>query len=225
MAGTTGATITPTGMPAAASRSIAFSRSRGCEARGSILRATSPSSVVIESITTAAWCAASSWRMSMSRVTSSFLVMIADRVAELGQHLQAPAGDLQPPLGGLVAVGDAAHRQRLRLPLRGGELLAEQLGGVLLDQDAALEVEPGREAQVLVERAGVAIDAPVLAPPVGIHRGVEPHVRAVVVGDHRPRRVAQQLRLDPLGTRDLLVPLDRRASRTGSADCRSPRAP
>ena len=75
IAGTTGATITPTGMPAAASRSIAFSRSRGWEARGSILRATSGSSVVIESMTTAAWCSLSSWRMSMSRVTSSFLVM------------------------------------------------------------------------------------------------------------------------------------------------------
>ena len=51
----------------------------------------------------------------------------ANRVSELRQHLQAPPGELEPALDGLVAVGDAAHRQELRLPSPGGQLLPQQV--------------------------------------------------------------------------------------------------
>ena len=67
--GMMGATLTPTGMPAAASASIAARRRAGVDVRGSIVRASAASIVVIESTTAAARCLASSVRTSTSRVT------------------------------------------------------------------------------------------------------------------------------------------------------------
>ena len=58
--GSIGATITPTGTPAFASRSIAARRLPGGAARGSMLRCSSASRLVIESATDAAPCEASS---------------------------------------------------------------------------------------------------------------------------------------------------------------------
>ena len=68
--------MTPHGMPAFASASSAARRSSGVDARGSMTRASSASSVVMETKTDAAWTAASSPRRSMSRVTRWFFVMI-----------------------------------------------------------------------------------------------------------------------------------------------------
>ena len=69
-----GAVITPTGTPASASRLIASSRLWGADARGSIARARSLSSVVIDRKISARLRLAMSARMSMSRVTMWFLV-------------------------------------------------------------------------------------------------------------------------------------------------------
>ena len=71
-----GATITFVGMPAAVSSRIARSRASGELVRGSIVRASTGSSVVIESDTRIALCAASCLNRSISRVTSAFFVMI-----------------------------------------------------------------------------------------------------------------------------------------------------
>ncbi len=80
-----------------------------------------------------------------------------DRVAELGRHGQAAAGQLQLPFDGLVAVGHAAHGQLLRFPFGRGDLLAEQLGRVFLHHDLRLEIQAGRETEVLMKRAGVTV--------------------------------------------------------------------
>ena len=81
----------------------------------------------------------------------------ADRVPELGEDLEAAAREPQPALDRLVAVGVAGERHHLRLPARRAKRLAQQLGRVVLHHDAALEVEPGAEAEVLVGGAGVAV--------------------------------------------------------------------
>ena len=67
--GITGAVITPTGMPPAASFSTAASRRAGREVLGSMIRRRSSSRVVSEKATAAASWLASSDKRSMSRVT------------------------------------------------------------------------------------------------------------------------------------------------------------
>ena len=146
-------------------------RSSGVDVRGSMMRASFGSSVVIETTTDAALYCASSPRRSTSRVTRWFFVMMADRIAELGEHVEAAAGDLQLPLDRLVGVGHAADGDHLRLPLRRRQLLAQQLRRVLLDQDLRLEVEAGGEAEVLVRGAGEAVDAAVLAAAIRVDAG------------------------------------------------------
>ena len=69
--------ITAAGMPARDSARMASSRFAGDEARGSIVRASLPSSVVIETATLARPRSAIGPRMSISRVTRWFLVTIA----------------------------------------------------------------------------------------------------------------------------------------------------
>src|SRR5581483_10449063 len=76
-----------------------------------------------------------------------------------------------------------AERDHLRNVARAGQLGLEQLGGIDLGVELGLEVEPGRMAEVAVGGAGEAIDAAMLAAPVGIDRLPETDIRAVVGGD------------------------------------------
>lgn len=76
-AGTMGAAITDTGMPASASARIASSRLGGVEARGSMVRASVRSSVVTDRATFTSPLPAMRDRMSMSRVTSADLVTMS----------------------------------------------------------------------------------------------------------------------------------------------------
>ena len=69
------------------------------------------------------------------------------------------ARDPELGLERLVAIGDAAEDDELALPLLLVEGLAQQLGGVLLDDDLPLEVGPGAEREVLVGGPGVAVVA------------------------------------------------------------------
>src|SRR5262245_60487037 len=92
------------------------------------------------------------------RRSSGFVMSWGVPVAELGEDLQAAAGQLQPALDGLIRVGDAAEADRLRLPARRRQLAAEQLRRLLLDEDARLEVEAGGQAEVFVRRPSVAIN-------------------------------------------------------------------
>ena len=72
--GMTGATISPTGMPALASAAMASSRRDGVAARGSMRRASLRSSVVTEMATCARPFSAIGASRSMSRVTRADLV-------------------------------------------------------------------------------------------------------------------------------------------------------
>ncbi len=75
MNGITGATLTPTGMPASASVRIVRSRLDGVAARGSSLRASSASSVVMVTAATARFFAAIGASRSMSRSIRDDLVI------------------------------------------------------------------------------------------------------------------------------------------------------
>src|SRR5690606_23641926 len=106
----------------------------------------------------------------------------AHRVPEPSQHLQYGAGDLQLALDGLVGVRDAGDGDALRRPVGRPQTSLQEGGRVALDEDDALEVEAGREAQVLVRRPGVAVGAAVLTAAVWVDADVEADVRAVVAG-------------------------------------------
>ena len=129
----------------------------------------------------------------------------ADRVAELGEDLEALPGQLELPLGRLVAVADAAHAHELWVPAGQRQLMAEQRGRTLLDQDPRLEVQPAVPAKKFVEGARVAIGAAVLAAPVDIHADGKGNVGALVRREEGLRRVHVEfrarmglLRRDPL---------------------------
>jgi hypothetical protein len=63
----------------------------------------------------------------------------------------------------------------------------EQLGGVGLDEQPALEIDPGRKIVKGVGRPRKAIDAAVLAAAIGIDRAVEADVGRGVAGQDRAR--------------------------------------
>jgi hypothetical protein len=115
----------------------------------------------------------------------------ADRLLELGGNFQAATCQPELPLGRLIAIRVPRDGDGLGHPFRSGEELAEQLRGVLLDEDLGLEIEPGVQAQVLVSRAGVAIAAPMAASAVRIDAVAEGNVGAVVLGDDAPGAVGQ----------------------------------
>ena len=185
--------MTPVGMPALPRAAIASSRRCGAEARGSIARARSLSSVVIETKTSARLRLAMSPRMSMSRVMSA-LGDDAHGIVELAQHTEDLAGDLQLALDRLVGIGVGAHGDHVGAVFRRGELRREQLGGVGLEQDLGLEIEAGREAEIGVGRPREAVDAAVLAAAIGIDRAVEADVGRGVARDDGARGVARQCR-------------------------------
>src|SRR5712692_1762951 len=87
----------------------------------------------------------------------------------------------------LVAVGIGAERNGARPVARPGELLAQQLRRVGLGEELGLEVESRRELEVGMARAGVAVDAAVLAAAVRVDRLLEADVGRVVARDDRAR--------------------------------------
>ena len=93
----------------------------------------------------------------------------------------------------MVAVGDAAEGDNFGLPFFRGKLFTQEFGRIFLDHDFGLEIEPGGEAEIFVERAGVTIDAAVLAAAIGIDAGFEADVGAVVVGNDGAGAVFEEL--------------------------------
>src|SRR4051812_11416383 len=104
-----------------------------------------------------------------------------------GEHLEDLARDAVLALDRLVAVGVRPKRDRARLVAGLRELLAQQLRGIGLGEELGLEVESRRELEVAVARAGIAVDAAVLAAAIGIDRAVEADIGRVVVRDDRAR--------------------------------------
>ncbi len=224
----TGATITPAGTPAALSRATASSRRSAVDVRGSSARRSVSSSVVIDSATLAQLIRGELGEDVGVARDQRVLGDDADRVAELGQHLEAAPRQLQRPLDRLVAVGDAAEGHHLRLPRRRRQRRPEQLRRVLLDEDPRLEVEAGREAEELVRRPRIAVDAAVLAAAVRVEAGREGDVRAVVGRDDRCASGRGSTRCAPSGrARRRRPPRPRRPARSPRAGDRSgwPAAP
>src|SRR5690606_19669869 len=79
------------------------------------------------------------------------------RLAKLRGDLQAGSGQPKPPLGRLVAVGDARKSDRLRLPSGPQQKLSQQRCGRGLDDDLRLKIEPGTVPQVLMRRTSVTV--------------------------------------------------------------------
>jgi hypothetical protein len=117
-----------------------------------------------------------------------------DRVAEIRQHLKAPAREFQPLLYRLIGVCNPADCQDLRPPTGRGKLASKKLWGVFLYQDPGFEVEAGGEAEIFVGGTSVAVDAPMLASPVRIETGFESDVGTVVSADDSPGGILEQNR-------------------------------
>ncbi len=101
-----------------------------------------------------------------------------------GQNLDHLARDLQLALQRLIGVGVGAERDGGGLILRFGEFRAQQRGRVVLGVETRFEIQARRKSQVGVARPREAVDAAVLAAPVGIDRAVEGNVGRLVAGDH-----------------------------------------
>ena len=118
----------------------------------------------------------------------------ADRVAKLAADFEAPPCDLQVALDRLIRIGDAAEVHRGRLPFLGQEFAAQQFRRIVFHHDLGFEIEPGREAEILVIWPSVAIGAAVLAAAIRIDAVREADVGTVVVGDDRARVIDEELR-------------------------------
>src|SRR5712691_6191070 len=116
-----------------------------------------------------------------------------DRISELGENFQTAAGDLQFPFDWLIAIGDAANRDDLRLPFARGQFFAEKPGSILFDHDFRLEIQPGGKTKIFMKRPLIAIDAPMLTAAVRIDAGFKPDIRTVIVGDDGGGRVLEEV--------------------------------
>ena len=89
----------------------------------------------------------------------------------------------------LIAVGNPAYRYRLRDPFRRAKLFSQKLGGILFYENLCFEIKPRGEPQVFVRGPCVAVNASVLASPVGIDARVKGNIGTLVVGDYGFRPV------------------------------------
>ena len=101
-------------------------------------------------------------------------------MTEAIERLENLPRDPKAALLGLVGIGVAADVDDVGLVGRPRKLAREQPSRVWFEEDATLEIEAGREPDVGVARARIAVDAAVLAASVGVDRPVETDVRAVV---------------------------------------------
>ncbi len=95
------------------------------------------------------------------------------------EFLQNRARNLVTPLGGLVRVGGGPNGDRLAI-LNLPQLLAQQIRGVLLDEDLVLEVFVGHFHE-FVRVAGITVFAGKLAAPIRIDR---PGEGQIPITDH-----------------------------------------
>ena len=103
-----------------------------------------------------------------------------DGLAKFDADLEAAAGDAKVAFGGLIAVGDTAHRDVLRCPAWRRKFGAEKFGRASFHHDLGFEIEAAAPAKILVGGAGEAVGATVFAAAVGIETHGERDVGAVV---------------------------------------------
>jgi hypothetical protein len=108
----------------------------------------------------------------------------------------------------------------------------EELGGVGLGEQPALEIDAGRQVMECVGGPGEAIDATMLAAAIGVDRTIESNVRRSVSGYDAfrpfnrnggpPERNSIQASdcVQPIAVRDALLQVE--ARRSGIADCPAP---
>src|SRR5690606_31832794 len=101
------------------------------------------------------------------------------RRIKVRERFENPAGEAVPALGGLVRVDGGADGHRFAVPALAGELPAQHLHGVDLDEDLLLEVLAWPKLQVLVVAPRVAVDARMHTSPVRVHGPAKGHVRGV----------------------------------------------
>ena len=205
-AGIIGEASTATGMPAWLSAAMVSRRRSGVAARGSILRASLRSSVVTDTATAASRSAAIGARKSMSRWTSADLVTMHRGCWNSRSTSRMRRVRLELALGRLIGIGVGAERDRLAAIARPRQFRRQQRRRVLLDEDAALEVEAGRQAEIGVRRPREAIDAAMLAAAIGVDRAVERNVGGIVARDDGLGAVARQDRVERMRRRVLAAP-------------------
>ncbi|MNQ96842.1 hypothetical protein D3C85_1124630 [compost metagenome] len=105
------------------------------------------------------------------------------RMAMGQHHLQQLAGEAIVVLYGLVGIGIGPEHYGLRLVARLGKFPAQQRGGIELGKQPGLEIQAGGELQIGVAGSGIAVDAAMLAPLIGIDGAAEGDVRREVVAD------------------------------------------
>ena len=191
--GMIGATLTPTEIPARASVSMTRSRRAGVGTYGSMARAFSGSQNGMLTVTCDAATRAELGEQVDVALDQRRLGDDGRRVLPLDADLETAARQPVRRLQRLVAVGDAAEDDGLAPPALLGERRAQQRRRVRLDDDLAVEVGPGAEAQVLVRRARVAVSAGVKAAAVGVHAPGEADVGAVVLRQDVARAVDEDL--------------------------------
>src|SRR5688500_18552892 len=99
-----------------------------------------------------------------------------DRIAELGEDAEHPAGEFQPPLNWLVTIRHTRHRQRLRLPVLSREFLSQQLGSAFFHHDLRLEVQSSGKSKVLVAGTRETIRTAVLTTTVCVDARAERNI-------------------------------------------------
>ncbi len=99
------------------------------------------------------------------------------------EHFEDATHDLALALDRLIGIGVGADGDGPRHIAGGGELAFQQLRRVGLCEQPGLEIDARREPEIGVGRPGKAIDAAVLAPPIGIDGAIERDVRRIIAGD------------------------------------------
>ena len=121
----------------------------------------------------------------------------ADRVAVRGQNLQQATGQALFPLYGLVGIGIHTHRDDPGDIAWPRQFPFQQLDGIVLEEQLALEIEPCRKPAPGMGWSGKAIDAAMLAAAIRVYRSVERDVRRFVEGDDGAGRILHQKGLHP----------------------------
>ncbi len=105
-----------------------------------------------------------------------------DRVFVLEQHLEQRTCDFVCFFERLVWIGVGAEHDGRAFVARRGEFFFENGGGVGFVEKFGFEIEAGREADVGVAGAGVAVNAAMIASPIRIDRLREEECRATGCG-------------------------------------------
>ena len=112
----------------------------------------------------------------------------ADRVIRRAQHFEDAPHDAVAPLDRLIGIGVGADGDGTHRIAGIGQLAGQSFGSVGLGEQLGLEVEPRRQAEKGMGRPGEAVDAAMLAAPIGVDRTVEADIGGFVAGDDAPRR-------------------------------------